>query len=160
MHILLHDRCSSGQGPLLAVRFQSIGIKLVGLTIAGLGLAACASHEHKHVEGERADPNSFPANYKTELIGLVRTSVADPANIRDAYISEPVLKKSGTENRYIVCVRFNGKGRDGQYMGIREKMVIYFAGSPNQYVDATPDKCGGANYLPFPELETPAPSGR
>jgi hypothetical protein len=143
----------------LAVRFQSIGIRLVGLAIAGLGLATCASQEHKHVEATRVDPNSLPANYKTDVITLVRTSVADPTNIRDAYISEPVLKKSGAENRYIVCVRFNGKGRDGQYMGSKEKMVIYFAGSPNQYVDATPDKCGGSNYLPFPELEALAPSG-
>ena len=130
---------------------------LQGLAVAGLGLAACAGHGHKHGDSQRVDPNSFPTNYKADLIGLVRTSVGDPTNIRDAYISEPTLKISGTESRYIVCVRFNGKGSDGRYIGIREKMVIYFAGSPNQYVDATPDKCSGPNYQPFPELEALTP---
>jgi hypothetical protein len=141
----------------LGVRFRSRGIILAGLVGAGLGLTACAGHGHKHADarsgGERVDPNSFPVNYKADVIGLVRTSVADPSNIRDAYISEPALRKSDTENRYVVCVRFNGKGRDGRYLGVKEKMVIYFAGNPNQYIDATPDKCGGANYQPFPELE-------
>jgi hypothetical protein len=132
-------------------RFRSIANALAWLAIAGGGLAACET------KPERLDPNSSPANYKADVIGLVRTTVGDPTNIRDAYISEPALKLSGAENRYVVCVRFNGKGRDGQYMGPKEKMVVYFGGSPNQYVDATPDKCGGANYQPFPELEALPP---
>jgi hypothetical protein len=137
----------------LAVRVRCIGMILAGFAIAGLGLAACAGRGHKRGDGQRVDPNSFPTNYKADLIGLVRTSVGDPTNIRDAYISEPALKTSGTENRYVVCVRFNAKGSDGRYLGIKEKMVIYFAGRPNQYLDATPDKCGSSVYQPFPELE-------
>jgi hypothetical protein len=138
---------------LLAVRFRGIGMILAGLATAGLGLAACAGHGHKRGDSQRVDPNSFPTDYKADLVGLVRTSVGNPTNIRDAYISEPTLKMSGTENRYVVCVRFNAKGSDGRYLGIMEKMVIYFAGRPNQYVDATPDKCGAGAYQPFPELE-------
>jgi hypothetical protein len=88
---------------------------LAELAIAGRALAACADHGHKRGDSQRVDPNAFPTNYKVDLIGLVRTSVGDPTNIRNAYISEPTLKISGTENRFVVCVRFNAKGSDGRY---------------------------------------------
>jgi hypothetical protein len=147
-------RCSTNGRSLLAVRSRNGGMLLAELAIAGLTLAACAGHGHKRGDSQRADPNAFPTNHKGDLIALVRTSVGDPTNIREAYISEPTLKVSGTENRYVVCARFNARGSDGRYLGLKEKMVIYFAGSPNQYIDATPDKCGSSVYQPFPELES------
>jgi hypothetical protein len=37
-------------------------------------------------------------------------------------------------------------------VGGKEKMVAFFSGQINQYVDATSQQCGAAAYQPFPEL--------
>jgi hypothetical protein len=85
---------------------------------------------------------------------LTRKSLDNPNDIRDGFISEPTLKAFGTENRYVVCVRFNVKGSDGRQVFPQEKLAASFAGNPNQYLDATPDKCAASAYKPFPELLT------
>jgi hypothetical protein len=103
------------------------------------------------------DPNLFPADYRARLIDYLRTYLVDVTNIRDAYVTEPALKPVGNDSRYVVCLRYNARDGSGHYMGDKEKMIFYFAGRLNQFIDATKDYCGNAAYQPFPELQTLRP---
>jgi hypothetical protein len=77
----------------------------------------------------------------------------DPTNIRDAYISEPVIRRAGIEERYIVCVRSNSRDVSKQYIGSKDRVGYFYAGHLNQLVEATNGQCANAAYKPFPELE-------
>ena len=110
--------------------------------------------------------NAFPDNYKADLLAAMRTYVADPINIRDAYLSDPALRPIGGQNRYTVCVRFNAKNSDGRYVGSRDAMAIFVSGRFDQFVDQAPqtaqpssaalqakEACAQADYRRFGELE-------
>jgi hypothetical protein len=100
---------------------------------------------------EVVDANAVPANYKDQIANFLMTSLTDGADFRNSMISPPVLKTIGQNQHYVSCVLLNGRNEH------KEKAVIYFAGSINQFVDATPDECGGADYQPFPELAKVSP---
>jgi hypothetical protein len=117
------------------------------LTVAST--AACASMNPWR-EPEKVDPNLFPADYKADLVRLVRKSVDNPKDIRDGFVSDPALKQFSSDSRYVVCVRYS----DGHHDAPQEKMAIYFGGNPSQFIDAVPDKCAASAYKPFPELLT------
>jgi hypothetical protein len=121
--------------------------------LAAASATACAQMNPWR-EPDKIDPNVFPTEYKADMVRLARKSIDNPNDIRDGFISEPTLKAFGTENRYVVCVRFNEKGSDGRQVFPREKMAVYFGGDPNQFLDAAPDKCPTSAYKPFPELQT------
>ncbi len=100
-------------------------------------LADCAGHGRPRSD-ERA--NAYPENYKTELLGYLHTYINDPTQIHDAAIADPVLMpvsaspdraggspgrfanlldpSGGSQERYVVCVRYNAKDRDGRYTGL------------------------------------------
>jgi hypothetical protein len=122
----------------------------VGL-IALIAVAACACSSTGDKD-PKLEENIYPASYKTQIAGLVRRQLEDPANIRDAYVAEPVLKTSSLTTRYVACFRMNAK-EDGNYSGVKEKAAFFFNGQITQIVDATPALCGGALYQPFPELQ-------
>jgi hypothetical protein len=107
--------------------------------------------------GARARPNLFPAKYKTEVADFLRTYLNNPTKVRDAYISEPALKPSRGETRYIACVRYNPRDPRNRYTGNEEKMAIFWAGRLNQFLDADRDVCAGAVYQRFPEAEALVP---
>ena len=128
-----------------------------------LALAACASGPSR--EAREARVNVFPDHYKADLAAAVRTYVADPTKIRDAYVSDPGIRAIGPQNRYAACVRFNAKNSDGRYLGSRDLMAIFVAGRFDQFVDPSlpgsqsavatqvKEQCGQADYNRFPELE-------
>jgi hypothetical protein len=132
-------------------------------SLTGLALAACASGP-SHEERE-ARVNVFPDHYKADLAAAVRTYVADPTKIRDAYVSDPGIRAIGPQNRYAACVRFNAKNSDGRYIGGRDLMAIFVAGRFDQFVDLSSqpaqsslavemaEQCKQAEYQRFPELE-------
>jgi hypothetical protein len=144
---------------------------LVVLAIAAVAilLADCAGSGSRREERE-ARINLVPENYKTDILAALHAYVADPTNIRDAYISEPAVKPvAGGQNRYVACVRFNAKNSDGRYTGSRDIVAIFAAGRFDQFLDQTllanqpnqsgsativKDTCGQADYKRFPELET------
>ena len=64
----------------------------VGLIIVALALSACAGGQHKTDEGGGEGVNAYPTNYKTDILAAMRVYLNDPTAIRDASISEPVLK--------------------------------------------------------------------
>jgi hypothetical protein len=115
--------------------------------LAAASTAACASMNPWR-EPDKVDPNLFPADYKADVIRLVRKSVDNPKDVRDAFVSDPALKPFASDSRYVVCVRFN----DGHQVAPQEKMAVYFGGNPTQFIDATPDKCPASSYKPFPEV--------
>jgi hypothetical protein len=98
-----------------------------------------------------------PANYRAELLAYLRNFLNDPTNVRNAYVSEPALGRFQGEERYFSCVRFDARTSYGSYRGSRDHLAVYFGGKLEHFAELRPDaaseRCRGANYLPFPELE-------
>jgi hypothetical protein len=120
---------------------------LCALTVALIG---CSSGSSKQPE---ENPNIFPADYKNEILLTMTNTLEDPTNIRGAYISEPVLRAAGKDERYVVCVRSDSRNANKHYMGSQDRIGYFYAGHLNQLVEATKEQCGNAAYKPFPELE-------
>lgn len=120
------------------------------LSILLMGLVACSSGSGKQPEDI---PNVFPADYKNEILNTMTLSLEDPANIRGAFISEPVLRPAGKDERYTVCVRSDSRNANKNYTGSKDRIGYFYAGHLTQLVDATQEQCGRAAYKPFPELE-------
>ena len=118
---------------------------LIALTCTAglLALAGCASFRS---DPPPVDPNVLPADYKTRIMTFIQTDPYILVGTREAMLAPPVLVPFGTESRYISCLR--AIGADFR----KEKVVIFFGGEINQFVDATPPQCDKAAYQPFPEL--------
>ena len=115
-----------------------------------MALAACSSDSKKNAEPE---PNIFPTNYKNEILDTLPRVLDDPTNVRDAFITEPMLRSTGKDQRYVVCVRANARDIKRDYAGSKDRIAYFFGGHLNQMIDATKEQCGNASYKPFPELE-------
>lgn len=127
------------------------------LTIAALLLSACAGGG-LGVDtggGDAGGIHTFPDNYKPEILAAMHAYLNDPSGIRDASISEPMLKEvgHGTGTRYVVCLRFNGKRDNGNYAGLKQIEAVFLAGRFEDFVDAPREPCQSATYAAFPELE-------
>jgi hypothetical protein len=126
---------------------QPIGNLFVTALIGGV-LAACSSSKPVAI-----DPNLAPTNYKAEILATLSRTLADPTNVRDAFISDPVLTPIGNDQRYTACVRYNARDASRQYAGSVDRIAYFYGGHLNQLVIATKEQCGNAAYKPFPELE-------
>ncbi len=133
-------------------------------------LGGCA-HNAASETGAPGDPdvNIVPANYKNDILGAMHAYLNDPTGIRDASISEPVIKPVNGIQRYVVCVRFNGKKRGSEYAGVKQVAAVFLVGRFDHFVEAgsekprekegerererAPTQCAGVSFLPFPELE-------
>ena len=126
------------------------GRLLIGLLL----LAGCSSErQFSGVETQGgASVNVFPDKYREEILAYQRSYLNDPTGIRSAAISQPALRKVGSVERYVVCVRFNAKAPGGNYAGEREHLAIFLAGKLDQ-MGLTRELCKDAAYEPFPELE-------
>ena len=125
------------------------GASLCLLSAISLAFAGCSSSSKAPEE----NPNQFPANYKDEILLTMTNSLDDPTNVRDAYISDPVIRRAGKDERYIVCVRSDSRNANKHYTGSKDRIAYFYGGHLNQLVDATKEQCGNAAYKPFPELE-------
>jgi hypothetical protein len=107
--------------------------------------------------GNKNDPvieaNVAPADYRTQITETIQRMLDDPTGIRDAFVTEPALRQSGADTRYISCLRYNAKNRDGAYMGSRDRAAFFYNGRVTTIADAPPELCRNAPYQPFPELE-------
>lgn len=129
--------------------------RLLGLCAAA-ALAGCLTDQAR--EGGEARGAVLPENYKAEIIAFMRTYLNDPANVRDAFITEPAMKPIGGRNQYAVCVRYNAKNTDGKYMGSKDAVAVFDRGRFDRMIDQFPkgtaNPCAGAaDYKHFPELE-------
>ena len=123
-----------------------------GLLVALLlTLAGCSSWWDK--KEPPVDPNLFPTDYKKEILDTMRKSLTVNTNVRDAYLSAPVLTPVGKEQRYTACLRSNSRDITGSYTGAKDRIAYFYGGHLNQLVEATPEQCANAAYVPFPELE-------
>jgi hypothetical protein len=111
---------------------------------AALALAACSSFGYGQAE-KPVEPNVFPADYKPGLMAFLQNNAFGLVGAREAALSQPELKAFGTENRYVACLRVAGP--DWR----KDKMIVYFGGAINQFIDAG-EQCNGAAYQPYPEL--------
>jgi len=99
------------------------------------------------------DPNLYPTDYKKEILDTMKNTLEVNTNVRDAYISAPVLTQVGTSQRYTACVRSNSRDIEGSYIGPKDRIGYFYGGHLNQLVPATGEQCANAAYQPFPELE-------
>jgi hypothetical protein len=132
---------------------RTVGRSVLGLCAAA-ALAGCLTDQAR--EGE-ARGTVLPENYKAEIIAFMRTYLNDPANVRDAFITEPAIKQVGGRSQYAVCVRYNAKNTDGRYAGSRDGLALFDRGRFDRMVDQFPKgavhPCVDADYKHFPELE-------
>jgi hypothetical protein len=112
--------------------------------------------------------NLFPAGYKSDLLAFMRTYLNDPTNIRTASVSPPELKTVGPYPRFVACVRYNAKGSNGQFAGMKDNLAVFILGKLDRLIElgnaaggggeaegnkSLRDLCSAAAYQPFPELE-------
>jgi hypothetical protein len=115
-----------------------------------LTLGACG--HNLAVEADRGI-NAYPANYKSDILAAMHAYLKNPTGVRDAAISEPVLKSSGGGPLYIACVRFTPKKSATEYAPPKEIAALFMAGRLDRFVDTPRDECNGATYAAFPELQ-------
>jgi hypothetical protein len=132
-------------GGLYPKRF---GQALLSLTALGVALAGCSNRKDSVLV-----QNIRPAKYKDEILRTFPQVVADPTNVRDAAITEPMLNQNGPVHVYYVCVRANSRDASHQYTGVKEYAGYFYDGHLGQFVEAPPELCNKAAYQPFPELE-------
>jgi hypothetical protein len=99
--------------------------------------------------------NVYPQDYKTDLLAFLRTYLNDPTHVRAAQVTQPTLMDVGPGQRYVVCLRYNARDLDGNYMGVKEGAAIYVSAKLDRYVDVKREVqtfCKDAVYAPFPEL--------
>ena len=122
------------------------------MLIAMLLLCGCASVMTQRAETE-ARVNIEPTNYKADIISFLRTYLNDPSQIRDAAVSEPMIKTVGTDNRYVVCLRYNARNTQGKYAGARDRLAVFLSGRFDRIVENAREQCKDVALAPFPELE-------
>lgn len=120
--------------------------------LCALALGGCASDWYVGKPKE-PEPNLFPANFKNEILDTITPLLTDPTNVRDAFISDPVLTEVGKDQRYAACIRYNPRDAQRRYTGNTVRIAYFFGGHLNQLVEAKPEQCSKAAYKPFPELE-------
>src|SRR3974390_3560253 len=102
------------------------------LPLLGTTLVACSSGMNTE-----AEPNIPPTDYKREILVTLTSTLGDPTNLRDAFISDPVLTPlAGGEQRYTVCVRFNARDEHRVYVGSRDRIAYFYGGPRHQLVQA------------------------
>jgi hypothetical protein len=131
-----------------AMRIARAGIWAL---LASIGLVGCTGFGKPKPE-PAVDPNAYPANYRTQMVTLLTTMLTDRADFRGALIAPPALKPVGQSQHYVVCLQLNGHNQH------KDKVVIYLAGAPTQYIDSKPEQCADAAYQPFKELEDMTPT--
>jgi hypothetical protein len=119
--------------------------------LAATAVAACSGLSSSSNPSPENDGNVFPDQYQLKIAKYLRTELLDNADFHGAFISPLAVKPVGASHRYVACVRFNPKSK------IKDKAAVFLSGSLTQFVDATPDQCGDAQYQPFRELDSVAP---
>ncbi len=122
---------------------------LFAVTLAGCGGVGTMTFTDDRGTGSQP----FPANYRSELLAFFRTYLTNPVGVRDAMMAEPVQRSVMGRQRYISCLRFNARQSDGNYIGLRERAVLYVDARLDRVLEEPGDICAGANYQPFPDLE-------
>lgn len=134
--------------------------RCVTALLAVLILAGCAAPGDdglSYAASRSATNQPFPANYRPELIAFLKTYLNDPGSVRQASVATPVQRPVRGRELYVACLRYNMRGPDGRFTGVKERAVLYIGGRLDRMLEEPDDLCAGAVYAPFPELEKLAP---
>ena len=116
--------------------------------------AGCSSEWTRDRDYNTQLHNIYPANYRPEIVALMRTYLNDPTGVRDAFVSVPAQRNIDGANRYVSCVRYNARNSAGRYAGSKDSLVLFRGGRLDHVLDndTARDQCRSATYEPFPEL--------
>jgi hypothetical protein len=134
----------------IGVRRRFVGLLFGGLLCGAMSVLDGCSHAHNPADDSVI--NVYPANYRAEILAGMHAYLNDPTGIRDPGVAEPVIKTIGNDNRYLACVRFNGKRRGNEYAGVREIGAVFVSGRFDRFIETVREPCAGIAYTPFPEL--------
>jgi hypothetical protein len=138
----------------MTVRRRQMRPSVAALLAAGL--SACASlSDEPSPEVKRANweaQNVYPQSYRSEILAYMRNYLIEPANVRDAFVSEPELKPMGLGNRFVSCVRYGSRRTADADASAREHIAVFVSGKLDALRDAK-GMCSGVAYAAFPELE-------
>ena len=138
---------------------MGISAKRVAILLLPIALAACSSSggdEGRSLSlfNDKPDtPQSFPANYRAELLAFMRTYLNNPVGVRDAAMAEPVMRDVNGKMRYISCLRYSARESDGSYREPHERAVLFVNGRLDRLIEKGGELCSGAALAPFPDLE-------
>src|SRR3954471_20259124 len=135
-------------------RFKRIGLRWLTVAVS-LALAGCNA-EWLNARDRAVQANTTPPgpNYKADVVAFMRTYLNDPTGVRDAFISEPVLRTLENVDRYTVCLRYTArKGYGEPYASSKDSLVLFREGRLDRIIDAAREACKDAAYQPFRELE-------
>jgi len=124
--------------------------KRAAILLLPIALAACAGGFGN--TDDRAN-QSYPANYRVELLAFMKTYLNNPVGVHDAALAEPTQRTVNERVRYVTCLRFTPRESDGSYRDVRERAVLYVNGRLDRLVENAGEICTGATYAAFPELE-------
>ena len=134
--------------------------KRVATLMLPLALAACASAgdgEERSFNpfgsGKPDTPQSFPSNYRAELLAFMKTYLNNPVGVRDAAMADPVMRDVNGKMRYLTCLRYSARESDGSYREPRERAVLFVNGRLDRMIEKGGELCAGVALTPFPDME-------
>lgn len=161
--MIFNEGLSTLPGEMVGVNMD-LRWRLAVLLFGVAALGGCAGPPPEmHFSSDR-NPQIYPSNYRTDTLSFMRTYLNNPSQVREAAISEPVLRTLGGRERYVACLRYNARDSANRYTGTSDRLAVFFEGRFDQLVEKAAELCSGATFAPFPELErlgtTPASSAR
>jgi hypothetical protein len=131
--------------------------KRLAILMLPIVLTACAGGDEGRsfsLFGDKNDPpQSFPSNYRLELLAFMKTYLNNPVGVRDAALAEPVMRDVNGKMRYITCLRYSARESDGSYREPRERAVLFLSGRLDRMIEKGGELCAGVALAPFPDLE-------
>lgn len=128
--------------------------KMAAVVLVTAMLSGCASSDNIAFTSDRDGlEQKYPANYRPEILAFLRTYLNDPRAVREAAIAEPVQRTVGSRARYVACLRYNARGADGGYAGVKERGALFVEGRLDRMIEKADEVCEGATYAAFPEME-------
>ena len=103
------------------------------------------------------DPNLYPVRYREQVAEFMRTYLNNPTKVKDAYISEPVLRPVAGAPHYVSCVRYNPRDTNNQYEGSQTMQATFLGGNLTRFLAPDGDTCNGLAYQRFQAIESMVP---
>ena len=96
-------------------------------------------------------PQQVPADYRAQVVAVMKSYLVDPYSVRDAEITGP-MAVAGSPPTPGVCARFNPKNNYGAYAGLKTFVISFKNGKALQPSEAVVTKCDTGGWRPFPEM--------
>lgn len=119
-------------------------------------VSGCANYERQPLtSAEDEARQTYPAEYRSELIAFLKTYLNNPEQVRSAQIAQPEKRSYRGRTLYVVCLRYNARDSGGAYTGVSDRFAVFAEGRFSSLVEKEParDMCDRASYQPFPEME-------